>query len=413
MYRKLWLLTIMLTILLLSSSLALAAAEGYVGAEACASCHADHYQGWQTTWHPEKAGTQKDIYSMAQASWNELCEGRGNPVVFNADEPTGITGTRNFELADGTKLKNVDGVYIVQTGPLGKHLYVANFYSKGKIIHSMNVTLHTIGRKYRQVYNVNLGNNDGSHLLKYQFRKDRDYQWNDRNDASVWEKSCISCHVTGFDIATFQTNPNASIEELSANLGVGCEACHGPGAKHASRPSKNTIVNPANLSPERQVDNCAQCHIRGGQNLVYPGYGGALGFQPGDNIYDFFEPIRPNWGTSSRAVKFDGRAGRGHMTYMDYRLSPKYGVMACTDCHDMHGLNEERQSLKTSKVETCVNCHPGWTEDDINAYMNGQQGWEGDDRGLGMQHTFRLDTEGRVIGLPESEWPSENKWPWE
>jgi hypothetical protein len=44
---------------------------------------------------------------------------------------------------------------------------------------------------------------------------------------------------------------------------IGCENCHGPGAEHASTGDKTKIINPKNLSYERQLEVCGQCHFRG------------------------------------------------------------------------------------------------------------------------------------------------------
>ena len=43
-------------------------------------------------------------------------------------------------------------------------------------------------------------------------------------------------------------------------MAIGCENCHGPGRDHALAPDNGSIVNPAKLSPLRQVRICAECH---------------------------------------------------------------------------------------------------------------------------------------------------------
>ena len=57
----------------------------------------------------------------------------------------------------------------------------------------------------------------------------------------------IVCHVTGtgYDVATKKVS----------ELGVACEACHGPGGEHiaaSKEDRKKTIINPKNLAAERQ-----------------------------------------------------------------------------------------------------------------------------------------------------------------
>src|SRR5512138_1323719 len=53
--------------------------------------------------------------------------------------------------------------------------------------------------------------------------------------------ACYGCHTVGLDIAT-----GSFVEEA-----IGCESCHGPGARHAGSEQAADIVNPARLSYER------------------------------------------------------------------------------------------------------------------------------------------------------------------
>lgn len=64
---------------------------------------------------------------------------------------------------------------------------------------------------------------------------------------------CVGCHVTGWQ----KPGGVCRLDALSAaNPGVGCEACHGPGARHAERP---TVVKLPAKVPE---STCRTCHDR-------------------------------------------------------------------------------------------------------------------------------------------------------
>ncbi len=87
-----------------------------------------------------------------------------------------------------------------------------------------------------------------------------------------WNRICIECHVTagqpGLDARTGV--PASRVAEL----GIACEACHGPAAAHVdanaspfrraslhgSAAADPTIVNPARLPPARAAEVCGQCH---------------------------------------------------------------------------------------------------------------------------------------------------------
>ncbi len=80
------------------------------------------------------------------------------------------------------------------------------------------------------------------------------------------DKSCLKCHSTGFETATgFK-----SIEETPGLAGTSCEACHGPGSKHAAM-AKATLGK--DLTPEQKKyyassiyklephNACVVCHV--------------------------------------------------------------------------------------------------------------------------------------------------------
>jgi protein-arginine kinase activator protein McsA len=77
-------------------------------------------------------------------------------------------------------------------------------------------------------------------------------------------KKCFSCHTTA---SIF----NGLIDEKNLVPGVRCQACHGPGAKHASAMQAaqfagvadvgtSSIFNPQELQPADSVDFCGACH---------------------------------------------------------------------------------------------------------------------------------------------------------
>jgi hypothetical protein len=81
---------------------------------------------------------------------------------------------------------------------------------------------------------------------------------------------CMFCHNAYPQIPPGHEEPGA--EPLYAGElpeGIDCQRCHGPGGGHvrAAQQGMNpdavrrAIVNPARLSPERQMEVCLQCHL--------------------------------------------------------------------------------------------------------------------------------------------------------
>jgi len=60
---------------------------------------------------------------------------------------------------------------------------------------------------------------------------------------------CFECHSTG------------GLKDLTpGENGVRCEACHGPGAKHAESGGKSPVVNPRRMTASALNDYCGRCH---------------------------------------------------------------------------------------------------------------------------------------------------------
>ena len=97
--------------------------------------------------------------------------------------------------------------------------------------------------------------------------------------AASWNDNCVFCHNTGV-----QPRMEASERRFAtrvADLGIACEACHGPGEEHVRRmasplarlaPESGTlaIVNPSELAQAESLALCGQCHS---QRLPVPGLG--------------------------------------------------------------------------------------------------------------------------------------------
>ena len=141
-------------------------------------------------------------------------------------------------------------------------------------------------------------------------------------------RNCFSCHGTG-------AVANARLQLGNLQPGATCEACHGPGEKHAMAKLLDTgavspIFNPKTLDPETlSQEFCGTCHRGVDAVAMMPDLGGInnVRFQP----YRLFN-------------------SRGH--------DPKDPHFACTACHDPH-LDLSQQ--EASNDRNCKVCH------DLNA----------------------------------------------
>lgn len=85
-------------------------------------------------------------------------------------------------------------------------------------------------------------------------------QWSGTPHATAWatlrddqhgrDPACVGCHVTAWQ----QDDGPRTVQEISAFRGVQCEACHGPSAAHARRPTARTPVK------DPPLETCTACH---------------------------------------------------------------------------------------------------------------------------------------------------------
>jgi hypothetical protein len=155
---------------------------------------------------------------------------------------------------------------------------------------------------------------------------------------------CIGCHTTGFDVAT----------KKYAEMGVGCEACHGPGSAHVAD-TKTGILNPKKLDQSRIDMICGQCHSKGKDPSGKFPY--AVGFKPGDDLTKFLIDSKPTMPGSNQQYS-------EHIT--SKHATEKVG---CTVCHDVHNVTLAKaiadgkptgglvHQLKQPINDQCLSCH--------------------------------------------------------
>jgi len=225
---------------------------------------------------------------------------------------------------------------------------------------------------------------------------------------------CAGCHLTGWeryqDKATGQylvravNDPGGDMNidddpELD-EVNVGCESCHGPGSEHVANAGRSRfIVNPRYLSAERSSAMCGRCHDRrqgyGGPTVGYTQAVNEAGelAKPGisrhELITKYTDPVKkgPTMRGSGREDNIwpdDVHSNKPHQQYADFLKSKMYRndrlLVACSDCHDLHGGPYARFLLhdpEDSSSPLCQRCHTvdvlSHMEKKLNAKMKGQQ----------------------------------------
>jgi tetratricopeptide (TPR) repeat protein len=189
---------------------------------------------------------------------------------------------------------------------------------------------------------------------------------------------CMFCHNAYPRIPVGHEQPFA--EPVYAGPlpeGIDCQRCHGPGNRHVqlaetagTRPEeiRRAIVNPAKLSPERQMEGCMVCHLETTSfplpNAIQRFERSAFSYQPGEPLAAFILNFDHAPGT--------GREDKFEIVNAAYRLRrsacflKSNGKMLCTTCHNSHNIPRGQEAdLHYSAV--CRQCHAQSFDDLVQA----------------------------------------------
>jgi hypothetical protein len=194
---------------------------------------------------------------------------------------------------------------------------------------------------------------------------------------------CLFCHSGG--AKPIEPSTNHFEESIFTSPSITCERCHGPASLHVEERNRTlkvklpdyTIVNPKHLSPALREDVCHQCHLSGEVKVLRRGRD-TFDYRPGLPLSDFWSiyVATPDIPVKQRAV--------GHVEQLmaSKCFTRSEGRLGCATCHDPHEALpvEQRVShhrrkclechetktpcsldrterLKTSKEDSCINCH--------------------------------------------------------
>jgi len=189
------------------------------------------------------------------------------------------------------------------------------------------------------------------------------------------ELECMSCHNSYPEIVMGSENKYTSIPN-----GISCERCHGPGAEHVRKMREGkivdvgkeidyTIVNPAKLAINLQLDVCQRCHIQG-NSVLKPGKS-FYDFKPGmqlSNVMDVYMPVFAGNDEEHIMASHAERMKQSKCFIESIRKSeemnpnksalfPYKNAMTCVTCHNPHVSVKETDQEHFN--DACRSCHYG------------------------------------------------------
>jgi predicted CXXCH cytochrome family protein len=344
-------------------------ADGYVSSDRCAACHPDQYSTWHHTFHrtmtqivrPDNARGAFDKVSLELEGETFRLERRGDE--FWAELPGSWLSM--------SPRRPIPGV----TPRVSRRLGLMT------------------GSHHMQIYWVSADTNQPTNLqipFPFAYLFD-DHRWVPLNDTflrdpnahsgqGLWNMNCIDCHATAG-----QSKPDrqaGTLDTRVGELGIACEACHGPGDAHVRANESplrryslhgrgrgdSTIVNPARLSSQAASQVCGRCH--GIAWILDSADFRANGsrFRPGMELKSVAPVIQPTRPAEMPAELV--KALRGIPSFLSDRYWPD--GMVRVSGRDFNGLIESPCYKKGSL--SCLSCHSMHQSDPVNQISAGMEG---------------------------------------
>ncbi len=342
--------------------------EGYAGSDSCRSCHEKQHVSWHRSYHR----------TMTQALSREtvLADFSGVDLDFNGER---------FHLSE------TNGAYWVTIGAIPS--VAGSAPVRGDLVR-LRLALMT-GSHHMQVFWLPGGR--GNLQIGFPFTwLIEDQRWVPRPDTfirdpdaapvmEVWNQVCIRCHTTG-GIPKPYKEAGIFASEVT-ELGISCEACHGPGEEHVAlrkrealrgislEPEADPIVQPADLPANRSAQICGNCHSMKWFDKSEGWQTHGFRFRPGDDLNETTPVIRASrleeqpWLASilekhPRLLEdffwSDGMirvAGREYNGLVESACHTA-GSLSCLSCHSMHNSDPDDQLARNrSGNQACAPCH--------------------------------------------------------
>ena len=343
----------------------------YAGSESCQSCHPRQHGSWHATYHR----------TMTQLATPES-------VLGDFDNVQLLSRGRTYHLQ-----REGDQFWVTMPDPDFESQMQHAGYDLGEIPEyevpkTTRPVVMTTGSHHYQGYwvkSATLGNHLQSFPWYYLIEAQR---WVPREDVflaqpgtyrhfKTWNDSCIQCHSTGA-MPGFDPTTN-SFSTTVAELGISCEACHGPAAKHvefhqtktdgspgAGPEGDPTIVNPARLPHDLSAEVCGQCHSSFDMDMesyVINGRPFRPGMQMEESYYTRFhdgiregtdEALSDEYYWQDRACSVGGREYLGLLESSCFLE----GKMSCLSCHSMHESDPNKLlAERMDENHACLQCH--------------------------------------------------------
>lgn len=178
--------------------------------------------------------------------------------------------------------------------------------------------------------------------------------------------TCLQCHVEGGDFPVyeiFKTKHGNRADKRTpfASGHLQCEACHGPGKKHADGGGGpdgiNSFERSSFLTPQQRNKYCLACHQNGARTGWIASTHDANNVACSDchKIHAERDPVLAKATQPDVCYKCHKKERADFSKPSAHPV--RFGTMTCSDCHAPHGANTAALLVKPTVNQTCYTCH--------------------------------------------------------
>ena len=364
----------------------------YTSSDTCLPCHAREHATWREGFH--RTMTQVVTPQSVLADFDDITlyfDGRPYRLYRSGD-------SFGVELSDPDMVDQA--LALAQAGDLaGAQQFAATIP-----LVSRRIMMSTGSHRY-QLYWYPSGNGRELYMLPFAYLIG-EQRWVPRvsvfltppnliEPRKVWNRDCLPCHATG-GRPLYEPGGQGAPDSRLAEVGIACEACHGPSAEHAalnrnpirrydsylSTETDPSVTQPKTLDAVRAGQVCGQCHSL---NTQYNGedwaatFVNGMPYRPGDDLTETIYVVQPTtldrsplmqqfvrerpgildeWFWKDGEIRVVGREYNGLLESPCYRG----GEFSCLSCHSIHEANPDDR-LKTGMRgnAACLQCHEEFT----------------------------------------------------
>jgi predicted CXXCH cytochrome family protein len=301
----------------------------YVGSASCVKCHKSEAEAWSGS-HHALAWTLPSSETVLADFNDTTFEHKGMTARFSLN----TAGNYSVEVTESDGSNRIYPVHsVVGVEPLQQYLLETE---PGRL-QSFDVVWDSDKGGWFHLYpDQHLPPSEGLH-------------WT--GPYKTWNARCAECHATGYE-KSFDAG-SQSYSSSQAEIGVGCEACHGPAGAHLEWVENGTLdgkwtgLDPYGFSQaftgtEATIQQCATCHSRREPHTDASPV-------PGTPYHDSYSLalLRPG------LYQADGQILDEVYVYGSFLQSKMYAKgVGCTDCHDSHSA-----TLVAEGNAVCAQCH--------------------------------------------------------